>query len=567
MNALPILRPDRMPMLPAAGALAAGWLSLTPSLLPRDAVFQGLLAAVSALLGYGLFAAIAWVLHAFGLRVTEERERLLWRVLAVVAVVGTGLMMWLGHTWQQEQRESIGMPQASGADPFVALLIAVLGFAVLLVVARAVRALAAWVGRQIARVLPAKVAAALGLVLVLWASFAFVNDVAVGRVAERLDASFALVNDDFATDTAPPTLAEVSGGPGSAVSWQSLGRQGRIFIANTPSEADIAEFFTHNNLDKQHTTQPIRVYVGTGAVTEAGVEPTLAERVDTAVAELKRTGAFERKVLNVATGTGRGWVNENQSRALEYLWGGDTATVSVQYSHLPSWMSYLVDAQRARETGRALFDAVYDYWVTLPETERPKLVVSGESLGSYGSEGAFAGASDLAARTDGALWVGPTANNVLWQGVTERRDEGSPVYLPSYEGGETVRFSADGRDWPGAGEWAQPRVGYLQHANDPVTWLDFGATFARPDFLREDRGPGVPRQMVWVPVITTLQLAVDQLASGIPDGQGHEFGQAPAHAWAEILPPEGWSDAAVDSLAERLAELRLSDLGATSSSD
>ena len=566
MNTLPVLRPDRLPLLPAAGALVAGWLSLTPSLLPRDAVFQGLLAAVSALLGYGVFAAIGWALYAFGLRLTAARQRLFWRIFVGAAIVGTGAMLWLAHVWQQEQRVNVGMPQASGADPFVALLVAAAVFAVLLVVSRAVRALAAWVGRQIARVLPAKVAAALGLVIVLWVSFAFVNDVAVGRVAERLDGSFALVNDEFAADTAPPTMAEVSAGQGSAVSWQSLGRQGRIFIANTPNEADIAEFFARNNLDESEVVQPIRVYVGTGT-TEVGIEATLTQRVDTAVAELKRTGAFERKVLNVATGTGRGWVNENQARALEYLWGGDTATVSVQYSHLPSWMSYLVDAQRARETGRALFDAVYDYWSTLPETERPKLVVSGESLGSYGSEGAFTGASDLAARTDGALWVGPTANNELWQGFTEQREGESPVYLPVYGGGETVRFSADGIAWPGEDAWAAPRVGYLQHANDPVTWLDFGATFTRPDFLREDRGPGVPAQMVWLPVITTLQLAVDQLASGVPAGQGHEFGQAPVYAWAEILPSEGWSDVAIDALAKHLAELRLSDLDATSSSE
>ena len=566
MQPFPVLRPDRLPLLPAVGALAAGWLSFTPSLLPRDAVFQGLLAAVSALLGYGVCAAIAWVLRAFGLRVTEKRQRLFWRVLALAAIVGTGVMLWFAHSWQQAQRLNIGMPPASGADPLVALLVAVTVFVVLLVTSRAVRALARWVGSQIARVLPVRVATALGFVLVLWASFVFVNDVAVGRVAERLDASFALINNEFAADTAAPLLEQVSAGPGSAVSWQSLGRQGRIFIANTPSEADIAEFFSHNDLDEQEVEQPIRVYVGTATV-EAGIEATLTQRVDTAVAELKRTGAFERKVLNVATGTGRGWVNENQSRALEYLWGGDTATVSVQYSHLPSWMSYLVDEQRARETGRALFDAVHDYWVTLPEAERPKLVVSGESLGSFGSEGAFSGASDLAARTDGALWVGPTANNVLWQGFTDRREGESPVYLPIYRGGQTVRFSADGVAWPGEGAWAAPRVGFLQHANDPVTWLDFGATFTKPDFLREDRGPGVPQQMVWLPVITTLQLAVDQLASEVPDGQGHEFGEAPVYAWAEILSSEAWPQSATESLATHLAELRTSDLGAAWSSE
>lgn len=72
--------------------------------------------------------------------------------------------------------------------------------------------------------------------------------------------------------------------------------------------------------------------------------------------------------------------------------------------------------------------------------------------------------------------------------------------------------------------------------------------------------------MVWVPVITTLQLAVDQLAAGIPDGQGHEFGQAPVYAWAQILPPDSWPTASTEPLAAWLAELRQSDLDTTSSS-
>lgn len=573
MNSTPILRPYRMRLLPAAGALLGGWLALTPSLLPREPVFQGVLCAVAALLGYGMFAVIGWMLGAVGLQVKDPQRKLFGRILSLVAVAGTAAMFWLGFQWQQEQRELIGMPLTPGTDPLIALLVALVAFALLLVIARSVRTFAAWIGRLIAKVLPARVAAAIGLVLVLWGSFVFVNDVAVGRVAERLDSSFLLVNDEFVADTAPPKLIEVSSGPGSPVSWDDLGRQGRIFISNTPTQEEIASYFASEEApvaqdpagpevtDVEPVLQPIRVYVGS-----VGGEFSLNDQVAIAVGELKRTGAFERDVINIATGTGRGWVNENQARALEYLWRGNTATVSVQYSYLPSWMSYLVDSQRAREAGQALFDGVYRYWETLPEDTRPKLVVSGESLGSFGSEGAFSGASDLAARTDGVLWVGPTANNVLWKAFTRDREADAPVYLPVYQAGATVRFSADGTIWPGSGSWQEPRVGYLQHANDPVTWLDFGATFTKPEYLKGEPGPGIPPRMIWIPVITTLQVAVDQLASGVPDGQGHEFGQAPVYAWAEILPPEGWRSSDTVPLAEWMAELRLSDLGTSSSS-
>lgn len=567
MTAPSILRPWRAPGLPALLALAAGWWALTPSLLPRSPLFQGVLCAVSALLGYGAGALLQWIGHSLGIRLTARGRRWFWRAYGVLAIAGSAIMLWLSHLWQQEQRHDIGMEASSPWGLGVALVSALAMFAILLILARAVRGAGRRLGRWIGRLLPKPVAAVVGALLVAWALVALVDGIAVGRVAAALDRSFLAVNDEFVDEVSPPAVPELSAGPGSAVSWAELGRQGRVFIANAPTAEQVAEFRAERGPAAGASDaptdafQPIRVYVGGG--TDGRLD--LAAQADTAVDELVCTGAFERSVLNVVTGTGRGWVNENQARALEFMWDGDTATVSMQYSYLPSWMSYLVDAQRAREAGRALFEAVYAHWDALPTDARPLLVVSGESLGSYGSEGAFGSAQDLASRIDGALYVGPTANNVLWSRFTRERDAGTPEHLPVYDGGAIVRFSADGREWAGDGAWAGPRVGYVQHANDPVTWLDFGSTLSRPDWMGAERGPGVPDAMVWAPVITVMQLAVDQLASGIPYGQGHEFGQAPAEAWAKILPPDGWSEQDTARLADTLAHLRTLDIDSTSS--
>lgn len=59
--------------------------------------------------------------------------------------------------------------------------------------------------------------------------------------------------------------------------------------------------------------------------------------------------------------------------------------------------------------------------------------------------------------------------------------------------------------------------------------------------------------MIWIPVITGLQLVLDQVAPGVPDGQGHEFGQVPVRAWAQILPPEGWNQEDTERLVQLLA--------------
>ena len=74
--------------------------------------------------------------------------------------------------------------------------------------------------------------------------------------------------------------------------------------------------------------------------------PSAENRARLAVDDLERSGGFSRSVLVVATTTGSGWIDPASPDTLEYLTGGDTATVTMQYSYLPSWLSYLVDQDR-----------------------------------------------------------------------------------------------------------------------------------------------------------------------------------------------------------------------------
>lgn len=328
-----------------------------------------------------------------------------------------------------------------------------------------------------------------------------------------------------------PTAPERSGSPDSLEEWDSLGMEGRRFVASGPSSEQISAFTGNPALT------PIRAYVG--ATGSDSIERS-AGRV---VAELERTGAFDRDLIAVATTTGRGWVNESVAGPIEYMYGGITAIASMQYSFLPSPVAFLADRDSPREAGRALFDRVYDAVQEMPEEARPKLVAFGESLGAYGGQDAFGDARDMAARTDGALWVGSPNFTKQWTDITADRDAGSSEILPVIDDGRYVRFAGKPDDLDLGTPWAQPRIGYWQHASDPITWWSPDLVLHQPDWLREPRGVDVDPGVLWFPFVTFWQTTFDMVFStDAPQGHGHNYGEDAVALWADILQPEGWTD-------------------------
>ena len=348
-----------------------------------------------------------------------------------------------------------------------------------------------------------------------------------------LDRAFATINDVVDPEVAQPASTVVSGSATSAVTWEDLGAEGRAFIAGVPSEERIAQATDRPQAD------PVRVFVGLDA------DPDPARRAELAVLDLESFKAFDRAVLLVVTSTGTGWVDQRAVEPVELMYAGDSAVVSTQYSHLPSWLSFVVDQQRARDAARALFDAVYARWSQLPEGDRPLLLVYGESLGAFGAESAFTGIPDMVNRTDGLLLVGPPSVSPIHESATEARDPGSPQWQPVVDGGRALRFASTPQDLAAPQEpWKQPRLVYLQNSSDPVVWWSVELLFTRPDWLSEPRGPDVSPHLRWWPILTFLQLAGDMMDStSVPEGHGHVYGSHQAAAWSQIAPPPAWTDA------------------------
>jgi uncharacterized membrane protein len=521
------------------GALVFACSSLTPSLLPRGWLLQGLIAGITAAIGYGVGVTIAW----FVAELTEARmsagfRRRAWQVLAVAGALLVLVMLVLGARWQREIHELMGLTPPDGYTSVGIVVVAVLAFALFVGIGRGVRWLARWLVRVLGRILPRRIARALGVALATVLVVFLLNGVLWQGLVEGMNSAFSVKDSGTEEGAVEPSAPERSGSPASLVPWEDLGLQGRNFVGTGPTVEQLEEF------SGEPARQPVRAYVGLASADDVD------ERAALAVRDLQRAGGFDRAVLVVVTTTGTGWVDPAASDSLEYEWNGDTAMVGMQYSYLPSWMSFLVDQVKARDAGRALFDAVYGVWSQLPPDSRPRLFVFGESLGTFGGEAAFSGIADIQNRTDGVLWAGPPNFNELWGGLVEDREDGSPEWLPVYQDGRTVRFADEAPDLQEpAGPWEEPRVAYLQNASDPIVWWSPRLILNHPDWLRGERGPDVSPSMVWLPFVTFWQVSADLVFStGVPDGHGHKYEADYADGWAEVTQPPGWTDADTERL-------------------
>ena len=505
---------------------------MTPSLLPRGPLFQALVSGVSGAIGYALGVLAVWLVRYMRSKDTSPpAPRMAWIVLVAAGVVGTiGMVVWF-HVWQDHVRDLMGVPRLTWHDYPLAAVLSIVVLFVLVEIGQLIRRLILFLVSKLNHVAPPRVSAVVAALLVAVLIVGILNGVVVRFAMRTLNTTFEAVNNEQSPNTPAPTTPLRSGGPGSLVSWGSLGKQGRIFVAGGPAIGQLSAF------NGAPATEPIRAYAGLESA--HGIRATAEQ----AARELERTGGLQRKVVAVATTTGTGWINEAEADAIEYMFNGDTAIVSMQYSFLPSWLSFLVDKENARQAGQALFEAVSARVRALPEGQRPKLVVFGESLGSFGGEAPFLSANNIVARTDGALFSGPTFNNTMWLEVTRTRDAGSPQWLPIYEQGQDVRFAAraDNLGRP-PDPWANPRIVYLQHASDPIAWWNPDLLLRKPDWLREKRGYDVPGDMEWIPVVTFLQVSADMaVAVDVPDGHGHRYVKDVANGWAAILQPPAWT--------------------------
>lgn len=519
--------------------------SLSPSLLPRDWVMQGVLSGLALSAGYGIGVGGRWLWSYLELPLPRERvQRITLWVATTLCLATAFVFLREASEWQNSIRALMELEPVDSARPFRVGAIAAAIFTGVLAVSRLFHLTFRYVSRGLGRRIPRRVANVVGL-FVSWMIFWSVIDGVVFRFAlYTADASFQRVDARMEPDVEAPAVAPGVGSAPSLIAWDDLGRTGRAFVSSGARAADLEAFFG------EPTHEPVRVYVGLNAA------ETIEERVRLALADLERTGAFDRSVLIIVTPTGTGWVDPAAMTSVEYLHRGDIASVAVQYSYLPSWLSLIVEPEYGLETATALFAAVYDRWRGLPRDSRPALYLHGLSLGALNSQQASDLYDVIADPFAGALWSGPPFRSATWRELTQQRDPASPAWLPRFRDDSVVRFmNQDGFWGTPRSPWGPLRIVYLQYASDPITFFEPEVFYRTPEWLSGPRGPDVSERLRWYPVVTMLQLLAD-LAVGdtSPPGYGHVYtAEHYIDAWIEVTNPADWTEEDVQRLKELLA--------------
>ena len=525
------------------GASVTAWISTSPSLLPRTWWMWAANIGLSEVYGYATGALTGRVVRRLGREIglqvriaPDHRRRARWA--GAGALVGITAYSWVRGVLRQREISHLVQEEPRRLVTHVVGSAAGLGASVgALVLARSTLATARLYRALLRPYLPPRIVGVLSLLLTA-ATVAVVTDRLIrGRVLEGMIEQAEAANRLIAPDVPRPTSSLRSGGPQSLETWQSLGAPGRKIVAGGADRELIGRTVGREALD------PIRVYAA-----KSGTR-SLEDTVEAVVAELDRTGAWDREVLVLFTGTGTGWLQEWSLSAIEFLTAGDCATASIQYSYYPSPLTYLIDRRSPKRAGRLLLEAVRRRMAALPPQRRPALYVAGESLGSYGGQCAFRDVPEMLATVDGAVWTGTPSFTPLWQQLTARSSPGSPAVAPIIDGGRHIRVVTRPRDlhrtyWGGLYEpWEHPRVVYAQHPSDPVVWFDPSLLWREPAWLQERVGHDVTPAMRWFPWITFWQIAADMpLSIAVTGGHGHSYHEEMVPIWAAVLGqdvPEG----------------------------
>ncbi|MTH77668.1 alpha/beta hydrolase [Paracoccus aestuariivivens] len=522
-------------ILPLLAGLLMAAASLTPSLIPRDWILQGVLAGTSMAAGYLVLVFLLALWRALQIPLLPRRWATLCHVVLAIPVLALLVRcVALTDDWQNSIRSRMEMPPLEAANTTKMILLAAAVFLILYLLGRGMQGLFNLLRNRLARYIPSASANVLGLLLAAVIVLLVTRDGVVNWAFRIADQSYAAAQHITDPNTPAPIEDWRAGGPDSKVDWGLMGKPGRDFVLSGPRAAAISGFVGRPALE------PLRIYVGLAQ------EKSPEVRAQIALDEMIRLGAFERKVLIVASPTGTGWMDPASYDALEYMHAGDVATVAVQYSYLQSPMALIFETQSGLDQATATMRLIYEHWRHMPDDARPRLYMHGISLGAWSSMYSFSPFQMMNEPIQGALWVGPPFPSELWRQTNNARRPGSPFILPEVDDGEVIRYSSQFAPPDRSGKpWGRLRILYLQHASDAIVFYNATSLWRAPEWMYEPPAPDVSPFLNFTPIVTQLQLAVDMAVStSTPPGFGHTYdAEEYIDGWVAVTAPENWTAA------------------------
>ena len=549
----------RLPQNMAPGIFAAEiatWAAVSPSLLPRPWWVTAANVAIGQAAGHFTATTAAFItkrgLRYIGKR-PQDRVGPTTRSRTHLALGAVTLLMGVRSLRNQsEQAKLVNKYNERGPQSAaLGIAIGILGYGSLLVIGEAAQLTVTQLSRQAQRWLPRWLAWPLAGSTVGYLMTLFSDRMLWRRFIHDASMQALQLNKLVYPGSVMPWEPERSGSPWSLEPWTAVGSQGRAFLDRGPRAHDIKDVMLCSDAH-----EPIRIFIGL----VQGRGPIAAAQQ--ALAELERTGAFRRDTIVIELPAGSGWINNYSVSAYEFLTHGDCATVTLQFSYLPSVFCYVVDRKAPINAARELIAAVQSRINDMPEDNRPKLYFAGESLGCYGIVENYRDLEELLAACDGAVFTGPPRMTAFTRRLARARDRGSLERLPLIDAGRHVRFAsvpahmehdAFGNDYQ---RWQRPRVVFGQHASDAIVWWDRRLIFMRPDWIQEPTPRTLYadtfRRLPWVPFITFWQVALDQLNSlNVPGGHGHNYFEETFWYWDSVLGSQARTQLTPE-LAERM---------------
>lgn len=540
--AVRMARRNRLPRNMAAGILGAEvatWAAIWPSLLPRPWWVTALNVAIGQAIGHFSASSAAFglknALRAAGKRpqdhLTPRLKRNAHWVLGSITVVA----MAKSVRNQGIQADLVGKSYDRGPlQAAIGVSLGTLGYGALLILGEIVQFTVSRLSRQLGRAVPMLVAWPLAVATFIFVIVALSDRVVLRRFIRSASVRAQKINRSVFPGSVMPWEPERSGSPWSYERWTAVGAHGRRFLSGGPRAQDIAEV-----MEFSRAREPIRIYAGLMS------GRTVRGQVRRVMLEMERTGAFHRDTIVIQMPAGSGWVSEWTAAAPEFLTKGNCASVTLQYSILPSAISYVVDKQAPIEAAHLLTSAIRNRLDSMPEDNRPKLYLSGESLGAYAHLDGYEDLDDLLASCDGAVFTGPPSMTKLISDLDP--DAGSLERVPIIDGGRHVRFAAApahtrhdpfGRSY--SQRWQRPRIVIAQHASDPIVWWSGRLIYSRPNWMHEPTPSTLYADtfhaLGWAPLISFWQIGLDQINSlNVPGGHGHNYHQETFWYWDSVL--------------------------------